>query len=145
VTDFLKAAGQLHPAVIHLPIAMLLVAALAEVLRWWKPGPFLENVAAFNLHIGALTAVPAAAMGWWLAAAEGVGPELATTLLWHRWLGISVAVLSVALVGVWHRNRIHPGTALLRLYRAGLILGAGLVSITGHLGGTLVYGLDWYK
>lgn len=142
---FLKFVGQFHPAIVHLPIAMLVIAAFAEILRWRRPGPFFENVAAFNLHIGALSGVAAAAMGWCLAETEGVAADLKATLFWHRWLGIGVAVLAVALVLLWRSNRVRPTAVGLAVYRAGLLGGALLVSITGHLGGTLVFGLDWYQ
>ena len=145
MSAFLEIAGQFHPAVTHLPVAMMMVAALAEIIRWWKPAAFLEIVAAFNLHIGAISGIVAAVMGWCLAETEGVTAELKATLFWHRWLGIGTAVLAVVLVALWHRHRVRPGKGVLAVYRIGLLVGAALVSITGHLGGTLVYGLDWYK
>lgn len=145
MTDLFRIAGQFHPAVTRFPVAMLMVAALAEVIRWWKPAAFLEHVAAFNLDVGAVSGIVAAAMGWWLAETEGVTAELRATLLWHRWLGIGTASLAVVLVALWHRNRIRSGARGIAVYRVGLLVGAVMVSVTGHLGSTLVYGLDWYQ
>jgi uncharacterized membrane protein len=137
--------GQFHPVIVHFPVAMLLVAALAEAIHLLRPKRFLIGVAAFNLHIGAIGAVVASVMGWCLATTQSFSPDLVPTLFWHRWLGTGVTVLALLLVALWWKNRIRPSRALLFLYRLLLISGAGVVAITGHLGGSLVYGLDWYQ
>ena len=136
--------GQFHPAVTHFPVALLLVAALAEALGWFRPHAAWNDIAAFNLHLGALSAVVVATMGWALAATMGTEPDLRTTLSWHRWLGTGTAVCAVAIVGLWWWQRIvvTPGRRI--AYRLALIGVALLVSVTGHLGGLLVYGLDYY-
>ena len=136
--------GQFHPAVTHFPVALLLVAALAEALGWFRPRAAWNDIAAFNLHLGALSAVVVATMGWALAATMGTEPDLRATLSWHRWLGTGTAVWAVAIVVLWWWQRLAVIPARQIAYRLALFGGALLVSVTGHLGGLLVYGLDYY-
>ena len=137
--------GQFHPAATHFPVALLLVAALAELVFCFRPQRILHDIAAFNLHVGALAALVVASMGWAMAATMGIEPDLRSTLSWHRWLGSGTAVWSVLTVALWWWQGRLSGPGRLKLYRAALFGGAVLVSITGHLGGLLVYGLDFYS
>jgi len=70
--------------------------------------------------------------------------ELASTLSWHRWLGISTATVTViAALLVWGAVR-KDSKPLRNAYRLALVAAAGLVGITGHLGATLIYGLNYF-
>jgi uncharacterized membrane protein len=137
--DWRQLAGNLHPLLVHFPIALLLVAALLELLHLWRPAPLLRDTAVVNLVIAALGGVAAGATGW--LAGEHASPpgELATVLVWHRWLGLSTVTLCLAAAGLGWRARRG---SLVWPYRVVLWLGAVLVSATGYLGGALVHGLD---
>lgn len=124
LTDFGLFIGRFHPLLVHLPIGFLLMAVLLE---WW-PGDKLRPAIRVSWSLGALAAVAAAGAGWLLAAESGDGD----TLFWHRWLGISVAVLAVA--GVW---LTRTGGSRAKGY--GLLV-AVLLSIAGHQGGNLTHG-----
>ena len=137
--------GQFHPAVTHFPIALLIVAALAEASAWLLKRPVLRQVGAWNLHLGAVSAAVAAALGWALASTMSVEEELRDTLFWHRWLGTSVAVWGLLACLFWHLQERSQSTTRVLFYRIFLITGAVLVAISGHLGGLLVYGLDHYQ
>ncbi len=63
-------------------------------------------------------------------------------LFYHRWLGVSVATVSVGAALLSHLLKKHPN--LLTAYRLCLLLSAVLVGITGHLGATLIYGTDYF-
>lgn len=136
--------GQFHPASTHLPVALLLVAALSEAIYWFRPRKVWRDIAAFNLILGAASAVVLATMGWALAATMGIEPDLRSTLWWHRWLGTGTALWAVATVWLWWQDRQLPTLWRHHIYRVALFGGAFLVSVTGHLGGLLVYGLDYY-
>lgn len=137
--------GQFHPALTHFPVALLLVAALAEAVAWYRPRAAWSDIAVFNLHLGAASAVVTATMGWALAATMGTEPDLRATLFWHRWLGTGTAAWAILAVGLWWWQRRRFTSRRLIAYRAALLGGALLVSVTGHLGGLLVYGLDYYS
>ena len=85
--------GRLHPLLVHFPIGLVLIAAVAEVvamatsLRDWRA------VAVANVRVGAVFAIGAAMAGWRLASSPGI--EATSSLEWHRWLG-TIAALAVA-------------------------------------------------
>ena len=62
----------------------------------------------------------------------GRGEWWGDTLFWHRWLGVSVAVLALAGIFVTSRGgRVAKGYGLLV---------AGVLGLAGHLGGSLTHG-----
>lgn len=127
LSDFGLFVGRFHPLLVHLPIGFLL---LAVVLEWW-PSDKLRPAIRVSWVLGALSAVAAAVCGWLLATEAGAGD----TLFWHRWLGVSVAVLAVA--GVW---LTRDGGKLARGYG---LLTAVLLGVAGHQGGNLTHGSDY--
>lgn len=132
--------GRLHPAVVHFPIALLIVAAVIEIARtlWRKPRS--PNAALPIVWLAAISAIVAAALGWINAEHEPHGESIADTLFWHRWLGVAVAVIAslAALLSLadrwWHRA--GPRVA----YRTTLVVGGLLVGYVGYLGAEIVYG-----
>jgi len=124
--------GELHSAVVHFPIAMLLSAALSEALLAATGRAGLRHVTRFVIWIGALGAVSAAPLGW--LAAKTLEDVPARLLAWHRWLGISTALCSLAML--WASERARDPRGLLRC-----LIGCAsvLVAITGYLGGELVH------
>lgn len=127
MADFGLFVGRFHPILVHLPIGFLLLAAL---LGFW-PGDKLRTAIRISWGIGALAAIAAAGCGWLLAAESGGGD----TLFWHRWLGVSVAALSV--IGFLLSGK---GGMLMKAY--GLLI-AGLLGLAGHQGGNLTHGEDY--
>jgi len=140
----LKLFGQFHPAIVHIPIGLLFAAAAAEFIYLLMPRSVFHHIGAFNLHLGALGSLATVTMGWALAATMGMEPELKSTLAWHRWLGTACAVWAIIALALWYLHRKSPCRKKLGTYRVVLFSGAMLVGITGHLGGLLVYGLDYY-
>jgi uncharacterized membrane protein len=130
--------GRLHPLLIHFPIALVIVAVAAEGAAIVTRNELWRTVAVANVRAGAAFGLLAAAAGWWLASMPDI--ERTSLLEWHRWLGTTGAgVTLVAALATF------GGTNRLWLYRIAL-LGAGvLVAITGHLGGLLVFGPDFFR
>jgi uncharacterized membrane protein len=128
--------GQMHPLLIHFPIALVIVAAAAEVAAIVTGSERWRVVADGNLRTAAIFAVIAAVAGWRLAAAAGMDP---TPLLeWHRWLGTVGAGATVAAALATSRRRSALGV---RTYWMALFGAAALVAVAGHLGGRLVWGV----
>lgn len=130
-------AGRFHLLFLHFPIALMLAAAGGEV---WCAARGVRELAPgvrFSVHLAAVTAVPTAALGW-LYAAAGHGSAVPETLFWHRWLGTAAAAWAVltalALERDHRRGTRDPGVRFL------VILGALLVAVAAHFGGTLVNG-----
>lgn len=124
LADFGLFVGRFHPLLVHLPIGFLLLAALLE---WW-PGDKARPAIRISWFVGAVSAVAAAGCGWLLAGESGGGD----TLFWHKWLGISVAVLAIA--GVFLTRNGGKNAKWFG------ILVAGLLGLAGHQGGNLTHG-----
>ncbi|XAP79082.1 DUF2231 domain-containing protein [Citromicrobium bathyomarinum] len=124
--------GRLHPIAAHFPIALLLMAAIGEILLFMRPALGLETTVRFLVAGGATGAAGAAFLGWF--AAGWRLEDRSQTLALHRWNGTAIAV--VAIVAAWLAFR--PGSRkALRLVIA--ILAVALV-IQGYLGGEMVFG-----
>ena len=130
--DIITFMGRLHPLVVHLPIGILLLAGVFYVLARIPRFSFLEKALPMTLLIGALSAAGAALFGWLLSLGSNYDE---TTLFWHKWLGIGVALLS-AFAFWWTTGPRKTPVVLL-----GLIV--VVLSITGHLGGNLTHGADY--
>jgi mono/diheme cytochrome c family protein len=143
VKHLLAWIGRFHVMVIHFPIALLLAAALGELLsawrRWQTPWPPVQ----FCVLLGAAGAVVAVPLGWFLADFGGAGAGSGDILVIHRWIGTTVGACTVALAGlsVVDARRQQRGW----LFRILLWISAGLVGAAGHFGGLLVHGEDFFN
>lgn len=135
--------GRFHPVAIHLPIGLLLAAALAEALFIWARAEWLSGAARFSVLLGAAAAVGAASLGWLNAMSVNYDGDLAQVLEYHRWLGTGTAVLAVVVALLSEVYRRRPVTMSRVAYRLSLFIAAAAVGLTGHLGGTLVYGVNY--
>lgn len=137
--NVLRLLGRLHPVVVHFPIALLISALLFEGLRC--AGPKRGTVSSASLACIAIAAAGGAIAAWfgWISQAmEPQGSSVADIVFWHRWLGIGAAgaAAGTLVLGLLAARRPRARWA----YRLLLLIGAGLVGYTGHLGGSLVYG-----
>ena len=134
--------GRLHPLVVHFPIALILVAAAAELVAMGTHLPAWRTIAVANARAGAVFAAGSAVAGWLLASSRIV--EASPSLEWHRWLGTSAAIAAIGValttVGVDDRS-----PRLLWVYRLTLFWAAALVGVAGHFGAVLVWGPDFLR
>lgn len=130
--------GRLHPLMVHFPLALVIVAALVELWRAVRrhdgPSPF----AVTSVWFAAVGGVGAACSGW--ANAAYGGESTSVDLFVHRWGGVAVAALLVALAITGTTASRAGHTAWSGLWRMGLVLCAGIVAAVGHFGGNLVHG-----
>ncbi len=134
--------GYMHPATVHFPVALLCVGALFVIAGYFRPSLNGGDVAYYCLLLGAVSAVFAAMMGWSFAYEQGYGDWTKTdngNLTRHRWFGVAVAAVAVGFACVALKARNARGSKLDRVWKAGLIVTAMLVSIVGHQGGELTY------
>lgn len=127
ITEFI---GRFHPVLVHLPIGILLFAAIVQWLSIKEKFASLEVVVPIAYLVGCIAAIASCITGWLLADSGEYDEQ---TLLLHRWMGIVVsifAVLSYSLIG---RNTKNTS----RYVALAMVV---LISITGHLGGTLTHG-----
>jgi uncharacterized membrane protein len=141
----LQLFGRLHPLVLHFPIALLLLAAAVEVVRCFRPDPRLARLTVLLLALGAVGALAAAGTGWIFVHESHPEPELRATLVWHRWLGVSTAVLALLawLAAQRWADDARPGFRWIP--RLITWLTAALLVIAAHLGALLVWGADYFS
>lgn len=134
--------GYFHPVLVHFPIALIITAALAECLLGFTGRRFFAPISLFCIRLAAFLIVLTALSGWFAASGSSDTSSSAWVLDWHRWFGIGTAVLTglVAMISLWITHESERG-----FYRWMLYLAAIAVGVTGHLGGMLVYGLNYFQ
>ncbi len=136
----LKWLGSFHMASTHFPIALLMAAALAELLAMTSKREVWLTVTRFLLITGALAAVQTAAFGWFYHYSGA-----SKVYDFHKWLGTLVAVWGTLSAGSGVLFECREGTSERRRLRGAVFVGAGLVGLVGFLGGILSYGLELHR
>ncbi len=135
--------GKLHPPATHLPIGLLLGAAIAEAILILTRRDVFRHASAFCVTVGVVGVVAAATLGWINGGFTLIDDDWVQTA--HRWLGSSVMALGLIAFALLLRcSRPSPDPRSRAAYRFALFLSAGLVGVTGFFGGALVYGINHY-
>lgn len=135
IVDFL---GRLHPFLVHFPIALLLLAALAEFILFLNPAAGLYTTVRFLVWTGAAGGIVAAVLGWFAAGFRL--SDRSEILGLHRWNGTGIAIGSLLLAMLIPRpDDVTRRRTAFRVLLAGI---AGLLLWQGYLGGELVMGPD---
>ncbi len=135
---WLDFVGSLHPALVHFPIALALVAAAVEL---WRAFARRGGIAPFSftaIWIAAGGAVLAAVSGWVSPEARGGSPS--GDIFLHRWLGVIGASALLALAFTVVRARDSQGSRAQGKWRTALVATAMCLGAEGSLGGDLVHG-----
>lgn len=140
--------GYFHPAIVHFPIALLLVGGLFVLISWKFPAVG-DQVGVICLYLGTASSIVASAMGWAFAEQRGYGSwarvDTSAEIFWHRWSAIVVTVVAIGVsaVAIAAARKDRPGLHL--LWKLGLLLLAAMVGLVGHQGGVLTYGKSHYE
>jgi uncharacterized membrane protein/mono/diheme cytochrome c family protein len=135
--------GRFHVLVVHFPIALLVAAAAGELWSLWCGARDPAPAVRFCVLFGAAGAATAMALGWLHAAFSGYAADSSLALALHRWTGTTAGVLAVC-VAVLSEMDVRRGMRS-PFSRFLLLVVALLVSVAGHLGGTLVYGDSYFN
>lgn len=129
----------LHPAMVHLPIALFPLSLLLDLASWMLPRPELQLVrGAFGLLVaGLITAVLAAVFGMVdYTEIRSDHPAKRTATL-HMVLNLVALALFALGAGLRFDQLGEARTAVLPLVVS--LAAVGLLSYSGYLGGHLVY------
>ena len=140
----LRWVGRFHPVSTHFPVALMLVAVLAEGLAWRTGRASWHQTVRFLVVLAALSALATAGLGWINASFTSYVGQSAAILGWHRWLGTGTGVWAVVCAALVTLEKCDEGTKGRQRLRGALLLGAALTGLTGFLGSALIYGLDHY-
>ncbi len=161
---WLNVLGAFHPLIVHFPIALAIVAAIAMLWNWiWQHDGFGE----FAFHctwIAALASVFVAASGWffvdpdqkitsWDSLLDSILTVFPAALAWfsgkadqsqtlnlHRWVGIGSSAGLIALTFMTSLVRSDSWPGLLKISRITSLVVATAIGITAHFGGDMVWG-----
>lgn len=143
ISKLISWIGKFHPPATHLPIGMLIGAALAEGLFLVTKRDMFRHAGTFCISLGALGAVSAATLGWLNGGFVLVDDDWVQ--LTHRWLGTGTALMTLLTLALLIRASKKSSKPASRLwYRVSLFSATGLVAATGFFGGALVYGINHY-
>ena len=140
----LQWVGRFHPVSTHFPVALMMVAVLAEGLVWWTGRNSWTQTVRFLVVLATLGAVATVILGWINASFTNYLGENVSILFWHRWVGTLTGVWALVCSVLLLLCDDDLKSLARRRFRGALLLGAGLVSIAGFLGSALIYGLNHY-
>jgi len=123
-------AGRFHPLLVHLPIGFLLLGItflwLSRSNKFSVPEIVLKTIWLF----GTLAAFASSVTGYLLSLSADYDSN---TVNWHMWMGIGVTLISFLLF-------LNPTVLKRKIVLILSVLLAVLITVTGHLGGTLTHG-----
>ena len=132
ITEFI---GHLHPVVVHLPIGILLIGLLLQWLARKEKYSLLKPAVSIILLCGSIAALLSCVSGYLLSISDDYD---ATLVSWHMWMGLAVMFISFVL----YAKEKNPLFAVNKTFLSAVLL--ILVFVTGHLGGSLTHGSDYF-
>lgn len=126
--------GRLHPAIVHLPIGILLLACLFELFTGNDRYAAIRPVIRRMVFWGALSAIAAVVSGLLLENSGEYDQEYTQP---HKLTGIISAVLAIILYFIY---RIDVRRIVIKISSLAVLV---LVGLTGHLGGTVTRGPEF--
>lgn len=132
--------GDIHPAVVHFPIAWMTLLALVELLALGKSRAHLHRTGLYLLLLAIASFAPAAISGLMAAEVTRFAGVHAEILQFHRNLNLAAAGLAVVALLARGRFRIEQNR-IHRLIYVGVIVAATACTLyAASLGGKLVHG-----
>ena len=126
--------GRFHPVLVHLPIGILLLACLFQLLTIKNRFTVLQPAIPTMFFWGMIGAILSCISGYMLSLSGDYDGQLVSR---HQWLGIFTAIASFVLFLLY---KLSIGEKAARIFSLGIII---LVTITGHMGGSLTHGSDY--
>jgi len=139
----LEFVGQFHVVVLHFPIALVIVALLAELIYSITRATGMAQAGRFCLWMGTFGAAAATVTGWaHLTTTAWADNSLAQQHALFGYIMLAVAIAALVACEWRARSKASPWTGV--IYWTLLVAAAALVGYTAHLGGVLVHGpIQW--
>jgi mono/diheme cytochrome c family protein/uncharacterized membrane protein len=134
LSSFIEFLGHFHPVLVHLPIGVLFVAILLIWLSQKETYSISQALLKVVVMFGVLSALGACVTGYLLSFSGDYEGEL---IDWHMWMGLGVLGVSILL----YVQVAYPAFKI--SYKVLTLALFILISVTGHLGGSLTHGPDY--
>jgi uncharacterized membrane protein len=132
--DWLRWWGNYHYIFVHFPIALIVMAGVAEILFSWKKDPKFNVIVNFLLISAAILVIPTVASGLSLKESGAVSEEMLPLLEWHEIFGFVTFTLTLITVIL----RFWLGRS--PLYLCSLFVLLICVIVTAYIGGLMAFG-----
>ena len=129
VSEFI---GRFHPVLVHLPIGILLIAAVFYALSLREQYKALQQATTVALLLGMLSAIGSSISGYLLSISGDYENDAVST---HKWMGFAVAAFSIICYFL-HAKKNNSVKWVIGLMTI-------LIFITGHTGGSITHGSDF--
>lgn len=126
--------GRFHPVLVHLPIGILLLACFFQWLSIKERFALLRPAIPVMLFWGVLSGIFSCLTGYMLSLSADYDADLVEQ---HQWLGILSVTASLIFYLLY---KFSFNEKMARWFSLGIIV---LITITGHLGGSLTHGSDY--
>ncbi len=126
--------NELHPSLVHFPIALLPVAIGADLLARATGSRRLSEVGRLLMPVAAASAAVSAAAGLVAAVEANAQGKAGDILVTHRNINLSLTAVSAAMAA-WRLGEDEASPAYLALGLAGI----GALGYSAYLGGKMVY------
>ena len=133
-----------HPAVVHFPLALLMMSSFLEISAILMASDRTEWAAYLSLIVGIITVPAAIVTGyftWWINY-EAKGSPIINTKKKLAWLAFIVGLVAFMIRTFAVASPLQQGETMLLIYVGTLLILSGLVAAIGFLGGKLTFPYD---
>lgn len=123
-----------HPAIVHFPIALILVAFMLDMVAVFFKKPVLHKMATYNLWLGTISGFVAIASGFGVMTLKQVPYK--GLILTH--LSIAIGSIIFAIISLLTRSRSAKAAQVIGIIA--IVFAAVMIAVAGHFGGDYVYG-----
>lgn len=131
----------LHPAIVHFPIALLVVAALLAIMSLFNKKDSLKEWMFLNLVLGVVFAPLAIISGLIEEQNLQHNEAIHSVLIIHKYNGFVILVVYAALTFLYWKRKKTIQIKEYKVWAACLLLATGLLAYQGYLGGKMVFDL----
>jgi uncharacterized membrane protein len=130
---------ELHPAIVHFPVALITIAAVFALISLFTKKEFFKEAAFWNLLFGVIGAIAAVLTGLIEEQSLVHNDEIHQILTKHKFTGFSILILSFSLLTwVWVRKNKFGKNEYL-FWALFLLIGTAMTFYQGWLGGRMVF------
>lgn len=140
----LSMIGKIHPLLVHFPIAGIFFAFLLQMTEFlFRPKDFRIPILVI-LILSCLFFVASTVSGWNKVGSGHFSSSEFELIFWHRLLAIISGILVFFTTALYFKCN-NSKNKMYGVYVLSLSISVAVTSITGHLGGLLVYGNDYFN